>query len=427
MQYVPAVVRHIQSIIMQSTLPVQPSERSDILDVLRGFALLGIILANSSNFTGYLYLNDAYQKQLFTHANDGWISFVEHAFIEGKFYSLFSLLFGIGFSIILSRNERPGKSPLRIFYRRLFILLLFGALHLALLWEGDILFLYAMIGFLLPLFRKCSDRTLLVWAVCLILSPILIDIIKVLTHWTPSEPFVKMAMKIDTKNGIPQTDDFAFFLFKRGSGYEEILKWCQGGFFWRYQYIIESNRIPKVLGMFLIGFYVGRKLMYVNLTDYTSLLKKIQRWGFLIGIPTGLAYAYFLSDRKSIPFNKLGLLDTFFYAASVVPLSLAYTSSICLTWVKTGGQSWLRKLAPVGRMALTNYLMQTILSILIYYNIGLGLGTKFGPTLSFPIAIGIYLLQVIYSNIWFRYFQFGPLEWIWRQLTYGKRLPLRKQ
>jgi uncharacterized protein len=134
-----------------------------------------------------------------------------------------------------------------------------------------------------------------------------------------------------------------------------------------------------------------------------------------------------LGDRKSIPFDKLGLLDTFFYAISVVPLSLAYTSSICLLWIKTNGQSWLRKLAPVGRMALTNYIMQTILSIFIYYNLGLGLGTKFGPVLSFPIAIGIYLLQVIYSNIWFRHFQYGPLEWIWRQLTYGKRLPLKKQ
>ncbi len=124
--------------------------------------------------------------------------------------------------------------------------------------------------------------------------------------------------------------------------------------------------------------------------------------------------------------KPFGLADTLFYALSVIPLSLAYTTSICLLWLRLEWQSRLKILAPVGRMALTNYILQTVAGICIYYGIGLGLGAKTGPSVFLPIAIGVYSLQVIYSNIWFRYFRFGPLEWMWRMLTYGKLLKIIK-
>jgi len=408
------------------TSPTSTTERSDILDVLRGFAIFGIFLANTSGFSGYGFLNDEDREKLFTYQSDEWLGYLGRALVEGKFYSLFSLLFGIGFSIILTRNKQKGINPLGIFYRRLAILMLFGAAHSFLLWDGDILLLYALIGLLLPLFQKCTDKALLIWAAALILSPILIDVIKHLAHWDPSAGLKSMAIKTDVKHGITE-QNFMYYLYKPGSGYDEVLKWCEGGFFWRYQFIISSNRIPKVLGMFLIGFYVGRKMIYTRLEDYKPLLKKIQRWGYITGIPTSLLFAYFEGDGKSVPGSALGLLDTFFYAVSVVPLSLAYTSSVCLLWLKAKQRGWLQKLAPVGRMALTNYILQSIFGILIYYNLGLGLGIRFGPTIYFPIVIAVYLLQIIYSNFWFRYFQYGPLEWIWRQFTYGKRLPLLKR
>jgi len=303
---------------------------------------------------------------------------------------------------------------------------LIGAGHLLLLWEGDILLLYALIGFILPLFRRCADKTLLIWAVALIASPILIDCINVLFHFKSGDFLETIAKGIDNKTGLPTDDSYAQYLFKEGSGWQEWRNWQASGWAYRYAYIIESNRIPKVLGMFLFGLYAGRKMIYTNLEQYKSLFKKLRKWGFIIGIPCSMAMALFEIDDYGIP-KTMGLLDTFFYAVSVVPLSLAYVSAICLFWMKTKGDNKWKMLAPVGRMALTNYLMQTILGIIIFYGVGFGLGGNMGPTIFIPIAIGIYILQIIYSNWWFKYFNYGPVEWIWRQLTYRKRLPLLKK
>jgi len=409
----------------QQSLPVSLSERADILDVLRGFALLGVLLDNTFGFTGWSFMTQPMRETLPTWPADGILGLLELAFVHGKFYSIFSLLFGIGFSIILIRNEQKGINPLKIFYRRLFILLLIGAAHMFLLWEGDILFLYALIGFVLPLFRKCSDRALLIWATAFILSPVLIDVIKVVLNLKTGDFLEAIAKRIDTVNGVPTDDSYAQYLFKEGSGWQEWRNWQASGFLWRYSYIIESNRIPKVLGMFLMGFYVGRKMIYASLENYVSLFKKIRRWGFIIGIPASLAMAYFEIDSKAVP-NAWGLFDTISYAIGVVPLSLAYASVICLYWVKRKENSEWKVLAPVGRMALTNYLMQTIIGIIIYYGVGFGLGGNIGPAIFFPIAIGVYLVQIIYSNWWFKYFNYGPMEWIWRMLTYGKRLGIFK-
>ena len=405
--------------------PVQLNERVDILDVLRGFAILGILLDNIMGFSGWGFMTMAQREALPTWPADGLLGICELVFVNGKFYTLFSFLFGIGFSIILLRNEQRGINPLKIFYRRLFILLLIGAGHLLLLWEGDILLLYALLGLLLPLFRKYSDKTLLILAGLLILSPILIDCINVLLHNKSGDYLESIAIGIDKKNGIPTDDGYAKYLYNPGSGWNEWRNWQESGWAYRYSYIIHSNRMPKVFGIFLIGFYAGRKMIYAQLQNHINLLKKLRRWGFIIGIPTSIGLAIFEIDDRGIP-NPWGLLDTFFYAVSVVPLSFAFTASICLHWVKTNGNTWWRWLAPAGRMALTNYLMQTILCITIFYGVGIGLGGRIGPVLFYPIVIGIYILQVLYSNWWFRYFNYGPMEWIWRQLTYGKQMPIVK-
>src|SRR5215207_3843161 len=165
----------------KTALPVSQNERADILDVLRGFALFGVMLDNLFGFTGWGFFTQPMREALPTWPADGLLGLLEIAFVHGKFYSLFSMLFGIGFSIILIRNEQKGINPFKVFYRRLIILMLFGAAHLFLFWEGDILFLYALVGLCLPLFRKCSDRALLIWAIALIASPLLIDLLKVLT------------------------------------------------------------------------------------------------------------------------------------------------------------------------------------------------------------------------------------------------------
>ena len=407
-------------------LPIQNQDRSQILDVLRGFALLGVLLDNIFGFTGWGNFSQAQREALPTWPADGILGLFELAFVKGKFYSVFSLLFGIGFSIILMRNEQKGLDPLKIFYRRLFILFLIGAAHLYFLWEGDILMLYAMLGMLLPLFGKCSNRTLLIWAGVLILSPILIDAVKVMLNVKTGAFLQTIGQNMDKKNGVPLDGSVAQYLYSNNSGWYEWRQWQAAGFFYRYSDLIESNRLPKVLGMFLLGFYAGRKMIYANLENHISLFKKIRKWGFIIGIPANLAVAFFKIDDKSVP-DPAGLFDTFFYAIGVVPLCFAYVSSICLFWIRTKGTNKWKILAPVGRMALTNYLMQTILCIIIFYGVGFGFGGNIGPAIFFPIAFGIYFLQIVYSNWWLKHFNYGPFEWIWRQLTYGKRLTFRKR
>lgn len=409
-------------------IPVLQNERADILDVLRGFALIGVLVDNLFGFTGWSFFTDEQRQALSTWPADGVVALGERTFISGKFYSLFSLLFGIGFSIILIRNEQKGIDPLKILYRRLFILLLIGIGHIFLLWEGDILLLYALLGMTLPLFRKCSNKTLLILSATLILSPIILDCIYLLIKAKPGNALERLAMSIDEKNGIPlDKTGYSKYLFKDGAGWQEWRSWQQSGWAYRYSYILDSNRIPKVLGMFILGFYAGRKMMYLQLENYVSLFKKLRFWGFTIGIPAAIAATYFEIFAPGAIKPAIALLGgTLFYAVSVVPLCLAYTSVVCLHWVKKKGNTRLKILAPMGRMALTNYLMQTVIGIVIYYGVGLGFGGNIGPALFIPIGLAIYAFQVLYSNLWFKYFNYGPFEWIWRMLTYGKRLKILK-
>lgn len=408
-----------------SASPLLQNERADILDILRGFALLGVLLDNTFAFTGWGYLNMPQREAISTWPADGLLGMLELTFINGKFYSLFSLLFGIGFSIILIRNQQRGVNPLTIFYRRIFILFIIGAGHLLLLWEGDILFLYALIGMALPLFRKCSDKTLLILSAALIASPIILDVFSVIFHYKSGSFLEKMAQAVDKSTGLPLDDGFIQYRYGRHDAWQHWRNWQASGFLYRYAYILDSNRIPKVLAMFLLGFYAGRKMMYAKLEENIVLFKKLRKWGFIIGIPAAIACTGFEVFGKKIP-NAEGLAHTFFYAISVVPLSLAYMSVICLWWIKKKGNSRLKYLAPTGRMALTNYLIQTILGISIYYGVGLNMGGHIGPVIFMPIGLAIYVLQIIFSNWWIKHFNYGPFEWIWRQLTYGKSLPIKK-
>ena len=410
---------------MAQTLTSPVQDRAVILDALRGFALLGVLIDNLFAFTGWVIITQEQRESIATWPADGPLAFLELAFIHGKFYSIFSLLFGIGFSVILMRSEQKGINPLKIFYRRLLILVLFGLAHIFLLWEGDILLLYALVGMLLPLFRKCSNRTILVWAIAMILAPVVIDTLRVLFQFSPGDFLFQKAAAIDAANGIKDPPPVREYLFAKENSWQRWRQWLEPGFFYRYSDLLNDNRFFKVLGMFLFGFYAGRKLMYVHLGDHVSLFKKLRKWGLIVGIPFSLVNAYFFVDDYRVP-HVMGLVETIMYALSVVPLALAYASIFCLQWIKKGGSSRLNKLAPLGRMALTNYIMQTVLAILIYYGVGLNLGGYIGPSVFFILALAVYVIQIIYSTWWLKHFHYGPLEWIWRMLTYGKKLPLRK-
>ncbi len=404
--------------------PAPDNERYEILDILRGIALIGICVANYPVISLYIFQSPDIVAAMPTAMIDkGWAYF-HFAFIDGRFYSLFSLLFGIGFSIMILRLKNSNRNAYGIFYRRLVVLLLFGLAHALLIWEGDILLLYALLGMLLPLFRKVSDKTLLVLFVILVLSPLLFDAAKVISkgNWKLAGPLTSFVVEMDARIGI--TDENAGRWIVEHDSYSDVLRWLQNGFAWRWMMLIDGNRLPKVLGLFLLGFYVGRKMIYANLEENRSLLRKVQRFTLILGLPASIAFSYFELDNVRLP-NTPGLLDTLFYALSVIPMSLFYASTICLLYLKPGWSGRLRLFAPVGRMALTNYIMQSVIGVLIFWGVGFGVGSL-GLIWVILIAVTVYLFQILISRAWLKYFRYGPLEWIWRQLTYGKRLPIRK-
>jgi uncharacterized protein len=406
------------AVMPEKTGPVGASERFVILDVLRGIALLGICLANFPEFSLYTFQKSAVTEAMPTADVDRIIKYLQYIFIDGKFYSLFSLLFGTGFAVIMSNLSKKGVTGYLIFYRRMAVLMLIGFLHLMFLWSGDILLLYALIGMLLPLFGKMSGKRLVVLSAALIFFPVVMEMLKAIFRFDPAVPVIKATQYFNLKSGI--TDDNFGTWLRDSKSYTDVLKFTLSGAFIRCREFIDGHRVFKVLGLFLLGLYIGRNRMYAVPGDYKALLKKLRLYGFLIGLPVSCFYAW-----SALNHNPLGLIGhSAAYALSVVPMCLAYVSSICLWYMKNKELPFFRLAAAPGRMALTNYIGQSAFGMIIFYGTGFGLGATMGLMHVELVALGVFLLQALCSYVWLRRFRFGLLEWLWRMLTYGKRLKL---
>lgn len=399
--------------------PVEAKQRHIILDALRGFALLGICMANYPEFSLYSFLEE-FPKQMFpTAAIDTIAQWFLYIFIDGKFYTIFSLLFGIGFSIILANNRKRGANGTLIFYRRMFFLLLIGFAHLILIWSGDILMLYAVVGMMLPLFMKCNDRTLLIWAAIFLSLPVIIDYVCQFTGVYLSSKLVEWQWLLCDRFGITE-ENFAYWL-RDARSYDDMHKFLLMGAVERMQEFVDGNRYFKVLGLFLIGFWIGRNKMFAKLPTYKRLLRRICLWGLFVGLPLSTIYAWSSMHGKPFGFGTHSL----FYFISVYLTAFGYISAFCLLYLrKQEGKAW-SMLAYPGRMALTNYIMQSAVSVLLFYGIGLGIGAETGLIYAEIIAVSVFLFEIAFSCSWLRNFRFGPLEWIWRCLTYLRRFPLK--
>ena len=394
--------------------PVKSSERYIILDALRGFALLGICMANFPEFSLYTFLKAEAAAAFPSAGMDSITRYLLYVFVDGKFYTLFSLLFGIGFSIIISNAARKGANGFRIFYRRMFLLACIGFLHLMFIWSGDILMLYALLGMLLPLFRHASDRTLLVWAAALLLIPVGIDLACELCSVYPAQPVASLQQYYCARYGIT-SDNFAYWL-RDAQDYQAVFQFLIQGALVRVQEFIDGNRYFKVMGLFLIGFYIGRREIYASLEERKEWLQGLCRYGLLIGLPLSLVYAW--SCQNGHPWGLT--VHSLLYLVSVYPTGFAYAAGISLLylrWKKLRLWSWL---AAPGRMALSSYIGQSVIGMFLFYGIGLGWGAGIGLLQTEGIVLGVYLFQMLFCLGWLKFFRFGPLEWIWRMLTYGR-------
>lgn len=276
--------------------PTTERQRHVILDALRGLALMGIALANFPEFGLWTFLSSEEQTSMPTANVDETVRFLQYLLVDGKFYTIFSLLFGIGFSLILARHGR------RLFVRRMLILVCIGFLHL----------------------------------------------------------------------------------------------------------------------MFILGYLAGKHHLYAQLQELP--LKRLFWPLLLIALPLSLLYAW--SAVGGHPWGRT--VHSLLYAVSVIPMAAVYIVGVCLVYLSCPEAPAFRWLAAPGRMALTNYISQSLIGIVLFYGLGFGLGTSFGLIYIELTALAIFLIQVMLSLIWLHYFRFGPLEWLWRMCTYGQYFKIVK-
>ena len=399
--------------------PVSGRERIEILDVLRGLAVCGILIGNVQWFSGYGMMPPSLESQAPLY--DQITHFLVHFFVEGKFYSIFSFLFGFGFALQIARAEERGDTNASLFKRRLFWLLVIGLLHAYLLWAGDILSIYALMGFLLILFRKKSNESLLKWAFALMLVPIVTYILLYIAFVAFAPPDATAGFEAAQINGW--NDNIRTVT---ESNYWQIvssynLKYIVG----RYMGLIFQMRLPKILAMFLLGMYAYRRGFFQDLAGHKPFTRKILVYGLILGLIGNISMAWLAGNEAPFPPSPSGVAGVIGYSFGVPALALFFVALVATLWQKDLWRSLLSFLAPVGRMALTNYLLQTVICVSLFYGYGFGLFGRFGALKSTLIALTIFLFQIVISSFWLKHFAYGPIEWIWRQLTYRRRLSLR--
>lgn len=389
--------------------PSKAAERLPVVDALRGLALFGILLANVLSWSGWALMTDAQRIARAGAEAAEWQSRFHHLLIDGKFYTLFSLLFGAGFALQLARLARNGQDGMRIYRRRVMVLLGFGLVHCCLVWDGDILLLYALLGLVLPFFHRWRDSGLLLAALILVfVVPFAGIALFRAMGWPPDAGLYALSFAIGERFGIDQSPDYVLSWLQR-EDLHAWLAWIASGPWFSWALRIETWRIPKVLGIMLLGLWVGRRLAAGTLLDDRRLLWRVFLAGLAIGVPANIVYAWTPGlGQASWP----SLVGT-------VPLGLAYASGFALAWPHA--RRWLGVLAAPGRMALTNYLTHSVLGVLLFYGIGFGFAGRVSFTATYAYATCLFAAQVAFSRWWLAHHAQGPMEAWWRRLTYGPR------
>ncbi len=343
---------------------------------------------------------------------------------EGKFYPLFSFLFGFGLAMQMTRAEASGAPFARLYRRRLVVLLGIGLLHAVLLWYGDILVTYAVLGFLLLAFRHRRPKTLLIWAtVCWVLPVVMTGLLFLAIGGAMPPAAAGLLQRIAMAGSAEDVTAVARSIQIYGHGtFAQIV--AQRVRDLEALYLIGLFSMPTIFAMFLVGLWAGRRGIFSDLAGSRTLLKNLALWGLAIGGigNLGSVLAHDLSGG--------GLLADFIaeaaHALTAPALMFGYVATIALVMTVPSWQRRLTPLAAVGRMALTNYLLQSLICTTFFYSYGLGVYGRIGLAQGVGLAVIIYAAQVVWSNWLMRRGAYGPVEWLWRTITYGRR-PLRPE
>ena len=423
--------------------PVTAAQRIGSLDVLRGVAILGILVMNIYAFAMPF---PAYMNPLLMGGTDSlnmgtW--FATHIFFDQKFLSIFAMLFGAGIILMTRRAEEKGAKFGRIYYRRQFWLLLIGALHGYLLRMGDILFLYAAIGMLAYLFRKKTPRTLIIIACCLLPVGLLlsagmgISAQKFQGIAIEAQGMVDAGEEISTEQqeALDDWEQMRVMMVPTAADIENDVAIHQGS----YRAIVE-NRFPIVMMMqtFMVLFFglwrvlalmlLGMALMKMGVLSAeksAGFYKKMMLICYAVGLPFTIYSGFNLQahDFDAVYASLVGNVPN--YIGSLI-VGLGHIALVMLMIKTEFAKNLLQRFAAVGRMALTNYLMHSVILTTVFYGYGLGLYGSVPRFQQMGFVIAVIALQLIYSSWWLARYRFGPVEWLWRSLTYWQRQPMKR-
>ena len=393
-------------------LPLTTAKRIVSLDLLRGVAVLGILIMNIQSFSmpTAAYINPAAYGDL--SGLNRWVWISSHLLASSKFMSIFSMLFGTGVLLFTERAEQKGMNCAALHYRRMGWLLLFGLMHGFLLWAGDILVTYSLCGMLLFLFRTKRPAILLRSALVFFLVPILINLFlswsmpywppeavqSTIESWLPSEQLIQHHLEVyrsgwvkQMELRIPETIFMQTGLFFMGTFWRAMAMMLLGMALFKWQVLSGERSRDFYIKMTLVGLVAG-----VLLSGAGVLLNFKHQWT--------MEYSMFLG----VQFNYLGSVGT----------ALGYLGIIMLISQSPKFRAFKNLMSSVGRMAFTNYILMTLLATYIFYGHGLGLYGSVERVYQVCICLGIWILLISLSPLWLKRFRFGPLESLWRILTY---------
>jgi uncharacterized protein len=404
-----------------SAVPV--GERIATLDILRGFALMGILIMNMPGFNSSFF-SEADGSHLWTSALDQHAEHLREALFSGKFNSMFSLLFGIGFTIQFTRmSAKFPAQAMGLYLRRLAVLALLGVVHAWVFWPGDVLHTYAILGLLLVLgLRRVSDRTIMALIAGCILYPALSGLLRVfvITPQITAER-VKIAQAFEATNNAA---------YGHGSFLEAVLENVR----------VMNYSYDNWLGLWgtlgwwvmmsltmLIGLLAGRRRWVQRVPELMPQIRRLTWWALAVGLGCGVAStAIFELNRIPGP-SLIKVVGSVCYSLSRLGMMVFYVLVIVRLAQRADWQRRLAPLAAAGRMPLTNYLMQTAICITLFQGWGFGLWMQVGPAASLVLAVALFwLVQVPWSVWWFKRHERGPLEALWARVTYGSARPLAR-
>lgn len=389
---------------MQSVVSVDNRDRIVSLDILRGIALLGIALVNVLGFNAsffdfggfYNRIPDPVQQSFY----QGFISLT-----ADKFIFLYSFLFGYGFSIQYKKYSSKGSTFTQYYIRRLFFLALFGIGHIIFLWAGDILLTYSIAGFILFVFRKLPSNILLILG---LFFYFFISFWLIVANWLP----LPNALSSTCTECLSE----ALQIYPTGN-YMEILKLRL------YEYFSFLNinlfyYMPKVIGVFIFGFLASQYNLHKRIEAHPN------KWWtifMLVAVLACILYFYYeICVFNILPPDNIYSTALYMGAYELMNLFIAYAYILLILLIASYKQIILKPFAFAGRMSLSNYIIQSVLFSIIFYGWGLG---KFGmQEISNVVlyAVGVFILQLFLSYVWLKYYKRGPLEWLWRRLSYGR-------